>query len=278
MTKQTYQIEPIAGALGAEISGIDLSKPLSSEAFDVLHQALVEYEVIFFRDQDITPEQQRDMGLLFGSIKPHPAYPHPDNCPEVTILEHSAEKPSKIERWHTDMTFMEKPPLGSILLAKIVPPRGGDTLWASMSAAYEALSDKMKRFLSDLRAVHDFRYGFKESLAEPGGQERLRQAIIDNPPISHPLIRTHPVTGKKLLFVNRLFTTHIEDMKPSESTALLQMLYEHAASPEFTCRFRWKPNSLAFWDNRSTQHKPVNDHGLGHRVHHRVTIEGDRPV
>ncbi|TNE43238.1 MAG: taurine dioxygenase [Deltaproteobacteria bacterium] len=277
MTVSSFKVRPTAGALGAEVQNIDLRKSLSDEEFGQLHQALLEYQVLFFRDQDITPKQHRDLALRFGELLCHPAYPTPEGFPEVTILEHSAEKPSKIEVWHADMTFRPQPPLGSILQAKVVPARGGDTLWASMSAAYEALSPAMQSFLEGLTAVHDFKYGFKESLAEPGGYERLKQAVEDNPPQIHPVVRVHPESGRKSLFVNALFTTHIVELSAAESRAVLAYLFEHMVQPEFTCRFYWEPNSIAFWDNRITMHKPVNDHGLQERVLQRVVILGDTP-
>lgn len=277
MPESRFEVQPVAGALGAEVRNIDLREPLSDSGFETLRAALLEHQVLFFREQDVNPQQHRDLAHRFGELLCHPAYPTPDGFPEVTILEHSAEKPSKIEVWHADMTFRPQPPLGSILQAKVVPQRGGDTLWASMSAAYEALSPAMQDFLSGLTAVHDFKYGFKESLAEPGGYERLKQAVEDNPPVTHPVVRVHPVSGRKSLFVNALFTTHIVELSAAESRAVLAMLFEHMVQPEFTCRFRWEPNSIAFWDNRITIHKPVNDHGLQNRVLQRVVILGDTP-
>ena len=271
-------IHPLSGALGAELHNVDLAQPLSDEMFQAIHAALLKYEVIFFRDQDISPATQRDFALRFGPIQAHPAYPHAEGVPEVTVLHHTHEKPSKLELWHIDMTFSSTPPLGSILHAKIIPEVGGDTLWSSMSAAYEGLSDRMQRFLSELSAVHDFSYGFKESLMEPGGRERLADAVAANPPREHPVVRVHPETGRKGLFVNQLFTTHIVGMRQKESDAMLNFLYEHAQRDEFTCRFRWRPNSIAFWDNRITQHKPINDCSSAERRMHRVTIDGDRPV
>lgn len=278
----TLHVQPpsarrITAALGAEISGIDLNQPLTEETFDFIHQALLEHQVIFFRDQDLLPEMHKQLALRFGPVQIHPAYNHVPGYPEICILENSEEKPSKIEKWHTDMTFSATPPLGSILHSRHIPPVGGDTLFSSMSAAYEALSDKMQSFLSGLTAIHDFRHGFKESLAEPGGPERLAGAIAANPPVEHPVVRTHPETGKKGIFVNSLFATHIVGMKASESEALLNFLYQHVILPEFICRFTWQVNSVAFWDNRITQHKPVNDFGLQYRVMQRITIDGDRP-
>ena len=175
------------------------------------------------------------------------------------------------------MTFRLHPPLGSLLRSKIIPDRGGDTLWASATAAYDALSSSMQQFLDGLIAVHDFRHGFKESLSEGGGPERLAQAIKDNPPVEHPVIQTHPESGKKVIFVNSLFTTHILGMKKNESRAILDFLFEHLVIPEFTCRFSWGPDCIALWDNRSTQHKPINDYFPAHRQLHRITIFGDMP-
>jgi taurine dioxygenase len=158
-----------------------------------------------------------------------------------------------------------------------IPEIGGDTLFASMTAAYQGLSKGMRQYLEDLIAVHDFSHGFKESLSERGGRERLNDAVAANPPVRHPVIQTHPETGKKVLFVNALFTTHIEGLPMLESSEVLQFLWRHATLPEFTCRFNWQPNSMVIWDNRSTQHKPVNDFFPATRRLHRVVSEGDRP-
>ena len=167
--------------------------------------------------------------------------------------------------------------MATVLKSVIVPPKGGDTLWSSMTAAFEGLSYQMQKFLEGLTAVHDFSHGFKESLAEPGGRERLAEAVATYPPVRHPVIRTHPENGKKVIFVNSLFTTHIEGLRPQESEALLSMLYEHIITAEYTCRFQWQVNSIAIWDNRSTQHKPINDYFPAHRRLERITIDGDRP-
>ena len=269
--------KPIAGALGAEISGIDLTQTVTDAQYLEIRELLVEYGVIFFRDQDISPAQQKALAASFGPLQTHPAYGTVEGFPEITILESTAEKPTKIEMWHTDMTFREHPPLGTILRSKIIPKKGGDTLWASTSAAYDALSQPMKDMLSGLNAVHDFSYGFKESLAEAGGAERLKQAVADNPPVLHPVIRTHPENGRKVIFVNELFTTHIVGLRAKESDAILKFLYQHIITPEFTCRFNWEPNCIALWDNRNTQHKPINDYFPAHRCLERITIDGDRP-
>lgn len=270
-------IKPVAGALGAEVYGLDLSQDLSEEDTLRIRKLLNTYEVIFFRDQNISPARQKALALSFGPLQTHPAYSTVEGFPEITILESTPENPTKIEAWHSDMTFREHPPLGTVLKSVITPPKGGDTLWASMTAAYEGLSFHMQTFLEGLIAVHDFAHGFRESLAEPGGKERLADAVAANPPVKHPVIRTHPETGKKVIFVNSLFTTHIEGMRPAESAAILTFLYQHVVTPEYTCRFQWQPHSIAIWDNRSTQHKPINDYFPAHRRMERITIDGDKP-
>lgn len=268
---------PYAGALGAFVTGIDLSQPLSAAELAELRAALLEYEVLFFRDQPLTPQDHARLADYFGPPQRHEAYDHVAGYPQITILENDAQRPSKIEMWHTDMTFRQQPPLGSILHGVIIPERGGDTMFASMSAAYEGLSSKMQNLLSGLSAVHDFSYGFKESLAEPGGRERLADMVRNNPPVVHPVVRVHPESGKKSLYVNSLFTVAIDGMKDKESRALLDFLFQHMTTPEFTCRFQWQKDSIAFWDNRITQHKPVNDYFPQHRKMQRITIDGDRP-
>lgn len=273
----TMKTQPLSGALGAEIHGVDLTQPLSSNMYAEIRRLLVEHEVIFFRDQDISPSQHKALAESFGPLQTHPAYGTIEGFPEITILESTPEKPTMIEAWHSDMTFRKHPPMGTVLRSRIIPPKGGDTLWSSMTAAYDGLSRPMQEFLSTLTAVHDFAFGFKESLAEPGGRERLSQALADNPPVEHPVICTHPESGKKVIFVNELFTTHIVGMTTKESRALLSFLFDHVMTPEFTCRFKWQPNSIAIWDNRSTQHKPVNDYFPAHRRLERTTIDGDKP-
>lgn len=268
---------PIAGALGAHIEGVDLTQPLTEDVSREIRRLLVEYGVIFFRDQDITPAQQKALAQSFGPLQTHPAYDTVDGFPEITILESTPEKPTRIEAWHTDMTFRAHPPMGTVLRSVIVPPRGGDTLWSSTAAAYRGLSEPMKTLLDGLTAVHDFSWGFKESLSEPGGRERLADAVAANPPVRHPVIRTHPESGDKVIYVNSLFTTHIEGLTRTESAALLQFLYAHIATDEYTCRFAWQPHSIAIWDNRSTQHKPINDYFPAHRQLLRITIDGDLP-
>lgn len=273
----TITAQLLSGSLGAEIYGIDLTQPLDDNTYAEIRRLLVEHEVIFFREQDISSSQHKALAESFGPLQTHPAYGTIEGFPEITILESTAEKPSMIEAWHSDMTFRKHPPMGTVLRSRIIPLKGGDTLWSSMTTAYDGLSSQLQKILSSLTAVHDFAFGFKESLAEPGGRERLAQAIADNPPVEHPVICTHPESGKKVIFVNELFTTHIVGMTTKESRALLNFLFEHVTTPEFTCRFNWQPNSIAIWDNRSTQHKPINDYFPAHRRLERTTIDGDKP-
>ena len=260
-------------ALGATIADIDLKQPLDEKLTTFIAKALAENEVIFFRDQDITPEQHRAFALNFGQLQSHPVYPTIKGFPEITILENDEKNPSKIEKWHTDMTFKKIPPLGSILLGKVIPEKGGDTLFASLSAAYTDLPLDLKQSLEEMTAVHSFEYGFKESLAEPYGREKLAQALIDNPPVEHPVVCKHPVTGKKLIYVNSLFTLKINSLSDSESSELLKFLCDHIKKEKYQCRFSWEINSIAFWDNRSVIHKPDNDYWPQLRRMERITID-----
>ena len=270
-------VKRVAGALGAELQAVNLGDGFDAELAGTLRALLNKHEVLFLRDQNIEPAAQKALAAIFGPLQTHPAYNTVEGLPEVMILESTPENPSKIEVWHSDMTFRQHPPSVTVLRGITIPEVGGDTLFASMTAAYDALSSAMQRYLDGLVAVHDFSHGFKESLAEPGGRERLADALTANPPVRHPVVQTHPETGKKVLFVNALFTTHIEGLPPLESAEVLQFLWRHASLPEFTCRFNWAPNSMVLWDNRSTQHKPVNDFFPATRRLHRVVSEGDQP-
>tara|TARA_Y100000590_G_scaffold333424_1_gene379273 strand:- start:5057 stop:5884 length:828 start_codon:yes stop_codon:yes gene_type:complete len=264
-------------ALGATVDDIDLKEPLDSELSSFIAKSLAENEVLFFRNQDITPEQHRSFALNFGQLQSHPVYPTVRDFPEITILENDEKNPSKIEKWHTDMTFKKNPPLGSILLGKKIPEKGGDTLFASLSAAYIDLPEDLKKSLESMTAIHSFEYGFKESLAEPFGREKLAQALMDNPPVEHPVICTHPVTGRKLIYVNSLFTLKIKSLTDLESTELLDFLCNHIKNEKYQCRFSWEVNSIAFWDNRSVIHKPDNDYWPQLRRMERITIDNTVP-
>lgn len=271
------EFQPLAVEIGAEVTGVDLRGGLAEAALEVLREGFGRYLVLFFRDQWIGPQDHLALARAFGEPVLHPAYPHVEGFPAITILESTPERPTKIDTWHTDMTFLEQPPLGSILWACELPEVGGDTMWASLDAAYNGLSGRMQRYLEGLRASHSFAHGFRHSLAEPGGWERLGPSIRRHPPVEHPVIRTHPVSGRRVLFVNRLFTTHIVGLGEAESAAILEFLFDHLETPEFSCRFSWRRGSLAFWDNRATLHRPINDYLPGRRRMQRVTIAGQRP-
>ena len=273
------QVKKAAGALGAFISEVDLRDIVTSNnLFAEIQGLAVEHEVLFFRDQDVEPWVFQQFARSFGKVLGHPAYATVAGAEDVQILESTPENPSKIECWHSDMTFGEEPPSFTLLHGQIIPEYGGDTMWASATRAFETLSPQLQSFFEPLTAVHDFRHGFQESLAEPGGRERLAPAIAANPPVEHPVVRTHPETGKKSLYVNALFTTHIKELTKLESERMLNFLYDHIVCEEHTVRLNWSENTVAIWDNRATQHKPVNDFFPQHRKMHRVTICGDRPV
>ena len=254
-----FHIEPVSPALGAEVHGIDLSESLSAGQYRELRSALVQHQVLFFRNQSLDPGSHSRFARRFGEVECHEAYPHAEGFPEVTVMDWGPDNRSKIDSWHSDLTFRSAPPLGSILYCALSPKLGGDTLWASLSAAYEALPDRWKSFLSGLHAVHDLAWGFKETRTVVGGHERMRPMLDMYPPQQHPVVVKHPESGVLGLYVNPVFTTHIAGMSPIESRYVLGYLYEHIAQPEFSCRFRWESGSVAFWDNRMTQHRPVND-------------------
>lgn len=267
------QLEKAAGALGAFVWDVSLAQAgASAELFGAIAAALNAHGVLFFRDQNIEAEDLARFARRFGAVEAHPAYPTVAGVPDVQILESTADAPSKIEAWHTDMTFRPHPPVITVLHGQIIPPYGGDTMWASTTAAYEAMSPPMQRLIDGLTAVHDFRHGFRESLAEPGGPARLASAIADNPPVAHPVARLHLETGRKALYVNSLFTTRIQGLTALESERLLRLLCRQVVLEEFTVRLRWQVGTVAVWDNRVTQHKPVNDFFPQHRKMHRVTI------
>ena len=274
MRYETIEVEPLSPVIGAEIRGVDLSKPLGNQVHAEIHHALMQHLVVFFRDQDIDLDQQKAFGRLFGRLHVHPTAPSPPGHPEVLVIK--ADESSKAvagNRWHSDVSCDEEPPMGSILHMRELPPTGGDTMFANMYAAYEALSAPMRQFLAGLKAWHD-------GAATLGGtlQHQLRAGAKQYPRALHPVVRTHPETGRKALFVNSGFTTRIEGLGESESRAILDMLFDHVRTPEFQCRFRWREKSLAFWDNRSTQHYALWDYFPQARLGYRVTVCGDRPV
>ncbi|KMN08407.1 taurine dioxygenase [Pseudomonas helleri] len=272
-------ITPISSALGAEIDGVDLTRPLSLEQRDAIEQALLQHQVIFFKNQVITPQQQARFAANFGDLHIHPIYPNVPEQPEVLVLDTAVTDVRDNAVWHTDVTFLPTPALGAVLSAKQLPAFGGDTLWASGIAAFEGLSKPLQVLLDGLTATHDFTKSFplERFGSTPEDLARWEQTRKNNPPLSHPVVRTHPVSGRKSLFVNEGFTTKINELSEAESDAILKLLFAHATRPEYTIRWRWQENDVAFWDNRVTQHYAVDDYRPNRRVMHRATILGDAP-
>jgi len=275
----TLTLAPLSPALGAVVSGIDLRQPLDDAQQQAIEQALLAHQVLFFRDQPLTPQQQAAFAARFGDLHIHPIYPSVPEQREVIVLDTAVTDVRDNAIWHTDVTFLETPALGAVLAAKQLPPYGGDTLWASGIAAFEALSEPLQRLLDGLTATHDISKSFplERFGATDADLARLEEARKKNPPRSHPVIRTHPVTGRKALFVSDGFTTRINELSAAESRAILDLLFAHVARPEFTVRWRWRENDVAFWDNRVTQHYAVDDYRPQRRVMHRATILGDKP-
>ncbi|MCC6472097.1 MAG: TauD/TfdA family dioxygenase [Alphaproteobacteria bacterium] len=278
------QIQPVAGALGAEIAGADLAR-LSNADTAAIQDAFRDHLVLFFRDQHLTPEQQMDFTRLFGPLQVTPFVKAMDGYPYIVrVLKEADEKGISTfgNAWHADFTSLPEPPLGSVLYALEVPAYGGDTMFANMYAAYDALSAGMKRMLEGLKAIHVGKpYGTK--YGPPRDMKTSRSIEIErNRPdadieVAHPVVRTHPGTGRKSLFVNPIYTLRFDGMSEAESQGLLEFLYAHAIRPEFTCRFRWSRNALALWDNRCTLHYAVNDYDGSRRLMHRTMVAGERP-
>mgnify|MGYP003307615706 CR=1 FL=1 len=277
-------VHPIAGALGAKLSGVELSNPLGVEVESEIHQAFLDHLVIFFRDQDIAPQQELKFAQMFGEPIEYPQLKGLPDFPLITeVVKLEDEKVNFGGVWHSDITFLERPALGSILYAIDVPDTGGDTLFANQELAFERLSTGLQQLLSELRAVHsdytlsdrteaEFR---NKTRSTKLSEEAMRKPVIEN---LHPVVRTHPETGRKSLFVSRAFTVRFENMTVAESKPLLEFLYEQATRPEFTCRFHWEKGSVAIWDNRCVQHYALNDYHGQRRYMHRVTVNGDRPA
>lgn len=265
-------VRPMTPAIGAEIHNIDLAAPDIANSIADIRAALLKYGVIFFRDQEMTQEQHIAFARQFGDLEIHPATPKDQANPEVLRIVHGPNSRGSENNWHSDVTWRECPSLGSILYAREVPECGGDTLFANMHLAYERLSEKMQQFCEGLTAVHDIARVFAKRLGKT--PEELHEKY---PPMRHPVIRTHPETGERAIYVNTGFTSHIEGLSRKESDWLLDHLYKTAWDVEVQCRFRWQPNSVAFWDNRVCQHFAVSDYFPARRVMERVTIAGDRP-
>lgn len=270
---------PLTPTIGALVENVDLSVPLDEEQFADIQAALLKHQVIFFENQRLTPVQHRDFAARFGDLHTHPLYPGVPEAPELFTLDNHQANPTDNDSWHTDVTFIETPPKAAILHAHLLPASGGDTIWSNMKAAFEALSPSFRDYLTTLDAVHDFARGFPASgvVAGNAGAEAHARAVAANPPVTHPVVRTHPETGEDGLFVNYTFTDRIVGLTRKESDAILGMLFEHIQKPEFLVRWRWSENAIAFWDNRVTQHYAVNDYLPARRVMVRATILGDRP-
>lgn len=257
-------------AVGATVTGANLAD-LDDETFAELRRALLEHCVVFFRDQHMTIDQHIAFGRRFGDLDVHPAAGNATGREEILVIsadENSAR--ANGEGWHSDVSCLPEPPMGSILYMHEVPPTGGDTMFASMYAAYDALSEKMRSYLEGLTAVHSGEHIYR------GTYEGVEDKA-SYPRSSHPVVRTHPETGRKCLFVNRAFTTHIQGVPRDESDAILAYLYDHMEHPNFQVRFQWEPNSVAFWDNRCAQHRAIWDYWPHRRYGHRVTVKGDTP-
>jgi taurine dioxygenase len=278
MTKSRLEVRPLSGAIGAEIFGVDLAEAQGDDAIREIRAALLEHVVIFFRDQELSPQQLLALAERFGEPAEYPLIKGLPECPLVLpVIKEPHERTNFGGIWHSDTAYLERPALGTLLYALETPPAGGDTLFANMYLAYETLSDGMRRLLEGLRGVNVA--GKPVTLKTREEMHSKRGTAADPEAISavHPVVRTHPETGRKALFVNFAHTLRFEDMTEEESEPLLSYLFAHQIKPEFTCRFRWRPGSLAFWDNRASQHYPLNDYHGHRRVMHRVTLIGDRP-
>jgi taurine dioxygenase len=278
MAYERISLRPISGSLGAIIEGVDLREELDEQTYGEIKQALLENLVIFFRDQDITPDQQVAFGRRFGDLHIHPFIPALEGHKEIIRLKAKSGAQEMLRlanEWHEDLSYTYEPPLAAILRGVEVPSRGGDTMWVNLYKAYDTLSDKMKDILGGLSAYHDVTKTYRrEDLQREGGAAQYWSTFQKTPPALHPIVRTHPETGKKLLYISELTTTHIEGLHPRESAALLKMLNEHINWKELHCRFYWEKNSIAMWDNRCTAHYAVRDY-TEPREMHRVTVLGE---
>lgn len=276
MRNMKLEIVPTSGAVGAFVQGVDLAHDLDVSAISLMQSALGEHGVLFFRDQNLTPEQHIAFAEKFGTINVNRFFKSTSAYPQIAEVRKEPDQKTNIGGgWHTDHSYDQEPALGSVLLAREIPPRGGDTLFASMMLAYDTLSSGLKKTLEGLRAVHSSRHVF----GTKGQQDRAMGDRLKNPELAtqdavHPVIIRHPISGRKVLYINPGFTTHIEGWTETESKPFLEMLYAHARRPDFQYRFQWQAGSIAFWDNRSTWHYAVNDYQGERRLMHRITIEG----
>jgi taurine dioxygenase len=270
-------IHPVAGALGAEVSGLDLARPLDDATVAALRQSWLEHLVLFFRDQDLSPAQFLAFARRFGEPIEYPFVRGLDDYPEIIpVLKLAHERVNFGGVWHSDTAYLDVPPMASMLVAREIPPFGGDTLFANMYLAYETLSDGMKRMLDGLVAVNSSAKADASRTREDRMKDRAREAARDYV-AAHPVVRRHPETGRRALYVNVAHTVRFDGMTEEESAPLLAFLFQHQIRPELTCRFRWRPGSIAFWDNRCAQHHAINDYRGHRRLLHRVTLAGDTP-
>lgn len=270
-TYACIEVAPLTPAIGAEISGVDLGAPTTGQLEDI-RSALLDYKVIFFRNQLISQEQHISFARQFGELEIHPATPRDQANPEVFKIEHGPHSRGAENMWHSDVTWRERPSLGSILRAVEIPEVGGDTLFANMALAYDRLPEATREKIHNRMAIHDIARVFARRLKKDPEELRTQYPLV-----AHPVVRTHPETKERVVYVNQAFTSHIEDMDPQESRSLLDHLYKSAWNPEVQCRFRWQPNSIAFWDNRASQHFAASDYFPAVRRMERVTIAGDKP-
>ncbi len=278
-TAQSLMIRRVGVFLGAEVTGIDLRQPLDATQVQTLRQAHAEHGVLIFPGQAIGPDDLKRFGRCFGTLSVHPFSTNAADSPELIVYDNrEGNPPAATDIWHTDETFREAPPMGTALCSKIVPEVGGDTAFVSMSAVYDGLSDRWQHFLSGLEAVHDFKPFRSLFPTDRAGIERMRHYEDIYPPVTHPVVTVHPLTGRKVLFVNPQFTLHIKGMAEDESRMLLDFLYRRSQIHEYQYRHHWQPDMLVFWDNRCTQHSALHDYYPQRRLMERVTIGGTPPV
>jgi alpha-ketoglutarate-dependent taurine dioxygenase len=278
MARNGFEVRPLSGSIGAEILGIDLDAELGHNVIVAIRQTWLDHGVIFFREQDLPPEKFLNFAKRFGEVVEYPFIKGIEGFPEIIpVIKLEHEKHNFGGVWHTDTAYLDTPPMGTMLIAREVPPYGGDTLFANMYLAYESLSDGMKQILDGLTAINSSAKADVSRTREDRVRDSAKTDAKKEYIGEHPVVRTHPETGRKALYVNTAHTLHFKGMTEAESAPILNFLFQHQTRPEFTCRFNWRVGSMAFWDNRCVLHNPVNDYHGFRRVMHRVTLAGDKP-
>jgi taurine dioxygenase len=278
-TAPSFNVQRIGSSLGAKVTNLDLTRPLGAADAEAIRAAIAEHEVLVIPNQDITPAQYVQFGRTFGPLTVHPFAPNDGATPEMVVLDnHKNNPPNATDFWHSDETFRETPPMATILRSTIVPPVGGDTLFASMTAAYDGLNERFKKLIDGLEAEHDILIYKKLLGGKPELRQKLRELEDRNPPQQHPVVRTHPVSGRKLVYVNRNFTTRIVGMTDQDSRFILEYLYQQIDTPEYQMRVQWEPHTIVMWDNRSTVHFACRDYFPHRRRMERLVVGGDKPV